>query len=165
MINNQYIKTGKHIKQQIIDARYVISKLANKELLLLYYNIDNVICEKVNKEKWGSKTIDRLSADLQQELKGLRGFSATNLKRMKLFDEQWQVYFNTISKQIEISPSITDKLKNTKKTGKFKPEYLGKMNFYLTVLDETVKQWELQHMLQVKSYPMNIKIFYPMLKH
>ncbi len=26
------------------------------------------------------------------------------------------------------------------KTGKFKPEYLGKMNFYLSVLDDTIKQ-------------------------
>ena len=50
MINNQYIQTVKHIKQQIVNARYVISKLANKELLLLYYNIGNVIYEKVNKE-------------------------------------------------------------------------------------------------------------------
>ncbi len=116
MIDKQYIQTVKHIKQQIVNARYVISKLANKELLLLYYNIGNIISGKVSKEKWGSKTIEKLSADLQQELKGLRGFSATNLKRMKQFYEQWQPYFNTISKQNEISPLPTDELKNTEKT-------------------------------------------------
>jgi len=47
MIDKQYIQTVKHIKQQIVNARYVISKLANKELLLLYFNIGNIISEKV----------------------------------------------------------------------------------------------------------------------
>ncbi len=110
MINNQYLQTVKSIKQQIINARFAIDKIANKELLFLYYNIGSTISVKVQKEKWGSKTIEKLSTDLQQELKGLRGFSATNLKYMRLFYEEWKPYFRERSSKNEFSQLSTDQL-------------------------------------------------------
>jgi len=110
MTNDQYIQTVKYIKQQIVNTRYAVSKIANKELLSLYYNIGNTISKKVNNEKWGSKTIEKLSADLQQELKGLRGFSATNLKYMRRFYEEWKPYFNILSSENEFGQLSTDQL-------------------------------------------------------
>lgn len=107
-----YIQTVKHIKQQIVNARFVIAKIANKELLHLYFQIGNIISVKIKEEKWGSKTLDKLSTDLQSELKGLRGFSATNLKRMRLFYEEWSPYFNSISPESSISQLPTNQLEN-----------------------------------------------------
>ncbi len=53
----------------------------------------------------------QLSTDLQHELPGLKGFSATNIKRMKLFYQQWNTCF-------AISPTPSDQLqkKNKKQT-------------------------------------------------
>jgi len=111
MKQNEYVQTVKHLKQEILKSRYHIAKVANKEILFLYFKIGNTISEKVASEKWGSKTIQKLSVDLQNELKGLRGFSFTNLKNMRLFYEEWQPYF----KKNEIGQSVTGQLKKKEK--------------------------------------------------
>ncbi len=128
MTQENYIQTVKNLKEEILKSRYSIAKVANRELLLLYYKVGNIISEKVASEKWGSKTIQKLSVDLQNELNGLRGFSYPNLKRMRQFHEEWQPYFNvdftsteigsTLSSQSEndknaISQSVSDQLQNT----------------------------------------------------
>ena len=38
---------------------------------------------------WGAKVVDRLSADLRREFPEMKGFSARNLKYMRLFAETW----------------------------------------------------------------------------
>jgi hypothetical protein len=40
--------------------------------------------------KWGKGAIEDISFQLQKELPGLRGFSPTNMKNMRLFYENWQ---------------------------------------------------------------------------
>jgi len=88
--NKTYLQFVKEVKQQILQSRYQAAKLVNKELLLLYYNIGNMIFEKVKKEKWGNAIIDNLSKDIQTELPGIRGFSSKNLRNMRLFFEAYE---------------------------------------------------------------------------
>jgi predicted nuclease of restriction endonuclease-like (RecB) superfamily len=38
---------------------------------------------------WGAKVVDRLEADLRREFPEMKGFSARNLKYMRLFAETW----------------------------------------------------------------------------
>lgn len=114
MIAKNYIQTVKHIKEQILKSRYHIAKVANMELLSLYYKVGNAISEKVADEKWGSKTIENLSSDLQNELKGLRGFSTTNLKYMKRFYEEWSPYLQDNILPYKNSQSVTDQLEKMK---------------------------------------------------
>ena len=114
MIQENYIQTVKILKEEILKSRYSIAKVANKELLFLYYKVGNIISEKVASEKWGSKTIQKLSVDLQNELTGLRGFSFSNLKNMRLFYEEWKSYFNNSFLNIPNSQTLTDQLKNDK---------------------------------------------------
>lgn len=79
----------KQLKQQILSSRYVVAKIANAESLKLYYNIGKSIEQQATKENWGAKVLDTISERLQQELHGLRGFSASNLKKMRLFYKAW----------------------------------------------------------------------------
>jgi hypothetical protein len=72
-------------------------------MLSLYFSIGKEITEKVKSNRWGTKVLDSISADLQNELPGLKGFSTTNLKRMKLFFTGWQSFF-------EISPTLSDQM-------------------------------------------------------
>ncbi|GAA4206817.1 hypothetical protein GCM10022289_28230 [Pedobacter jeongneungensis] len=101
-----YSESIKALKSAILSSRYKAAALVNKELLLLYFTVGKFISEKVEKEKWGAKVIDNLSNDLQLELPGLRGFSGTNIKRMRFFFESWQEH-------VLISPSLTDQLQLT----------------------------------------------------
>ena len=94
----------KALKSAILQSRYRAAALVNKELLSLYFAVGKFISQKIEEEKWGAKVIENLSADLQLELPGLRGFSATNMKRMRLFFESWEEH-------LLISPSVTAKLK------------------------------------------------------
>ncbi|MDO5482230.1 MAG: DUF1016 N-terminal domain-containing protein [Bacteroidaceae bacterium] len=43
---------------------------------------------------WGKGTIEAISQQLQKELPGLRGFSATNIKNMRSFYEEWTPFIN-----------------------------------------------------------------------
>ena len=110
-----YLHTVKILKEEILRSRYTIAKMANRELLLLYYRVGYIISEKIKTEKWGSQTIQKLSFDLQNELKGLRGFSYSNLKNMRLFYNEWDMCFNLDDFKNSISQSVSVQLESSKK--------------------------------------------------
>ena len=97
----------KQIKKQIIATRYHIAKVANAELLKLYFAIGMAIDKQFENHKWGAKILDTLSEGLQQELPGLRGFSAANMKKMRVFYQAWNTFDLIWS-------SVTTKLDNSK---------------------------------------------------
>lgn len=78
------------IKQRILASRYLVAKMANTESLKLYYSIGGDIDLEIKNNVWGDKILEAVSARLQQELPGLRGFSASNLKKMRIFFNAWQ---------------------------------------------------------------------------
>ena len=55
----------------------------------LYYAIGGYVSANTREGKWGTGAIEAISDRLQKELPGLRGFSATNIKYMRLFFEAW----------------------------------------------------------------------------
>ncbi len=92
----------KHPSIQKIDSRTYVSLLAdlktrinaaqsraavsvNRQMIGLYWEIGRMISARQSTEGWGSKVIDRLAADLKNELPEIKGFSARNMKRMKAF--------------------------------------------------------------------------------
>jgi predicted nuclease of restriction endonuclease-like (RecB) superfamily len=93
----------RQLKQQILASRYIVAKIANAESLKLYYDIGKAIDLQAKEENWGSKVLDTISQRLQQELPGLRGFSASNLKKMRLFYKAWNT--STL-----ISSSVTNQI-------------------------------------------------------
>lgn len=115
MKQENYIQTVRNLKEEILKSRYIIAKTANKELLFLYYKVGNIISEKVKSEKWGNKIIQKLSDDLQNELNGLRGFSFGNLRNMRMFFEEWNIYFDTGFAEISTGSSPLSELKSNKK--------------------------------------------------
>lgn len=81
------------IKNAIIESRYQLAKIVNKEAITLYYNIGKYISERSRVGHWGTGAIKTLSSLLRQELPGLRGFSETSIKDMRIFFEEWQSIF------------------------------------------------------------------------
>lgn len=88
--DNNYVLAVKQIKTAILKSRYEAAALANKELLKLYFGIGQYVSFHSRNKNWGKGAIDSISSLLQQELHGLRGFSATNIKNMRLFYEGWE---------------------------------------------------------------------------
>ncbi len=77
------------IKTAILDAQYKAAKAVNAVQLSLYFSIGKYVSEHTRKGFWGTGALEYISEQLQRELPGLRGFSATNLKRMRVFYEEW----------------------------------------------------------------------------
>lgn len=80
----------KHLKQQIVSSRYVVAKIANAESLRLYFAIGETIDQEIKKQNWGVSALNFISLRLHEELPGLRGFSSSNLKKMRLFYNAWK---------------------------------------------------------------------------
>lgn len=79
------------IKTAILQSQYRAGKSVNSEQLALYYGIGRYISCNSRNDSWGTNAIDEISENLQRQLPGLRGFSATSLKRMRIFYEQWEM--------------------------------------------------------------------------
>lgn len=62
---------------------------ANTELLAAYWAIGRAILERQHEEGYGTKVIDRLSADLRERFPEARGYSPRNLKYMRAFAAAW----------------------------------------------------------------------------
>jgi predicted nuclease of restriction endonuclease-like (RecB) superfamily len=77
------------LKGRIRAAQIRASVAVNSELVLLYWQIGRGIMERQEREGWGAKVIDRLSADLRHEFPEMKGFSPRNLKYMRAFAQAW----------------------------------------------------------------------------
>ncbi|QNE19986.1 DUF1016 domain-containing protein [Kribbella qitaiheensis] len=62
---------------------------ANAEMLGSYWSVGREILDRQDQEGWGSKVIDRLSADLKERFPGTKGYSPRNLKYMRSFALAW----------------------------------------------------------------------------
>ena len=123
-LSKSHLNNIKALKSAILQSRYRAAALVNKELLTLYFAVGKFISRKIEEEKWGAKIIESLSADLQLELLGLRGFSASNIKRVRLLYESWKqhsVISQTVSGQLQVidlkvikfSPTVSVQLEKT----------------------------------------------------
>ena len=85
--NEKYFKLLNDIKNTLVVTRYKIVENANKELVLMYYNIGLKLIEN---NKWGSSFIDILAKDLKIEFPDLKGMSSRNLRYMQKFATEFE---------------------------------------------------------------------------
>ena len=87
---NQELTTAvEAIKTAILQSQYQAAKETTRVQLILYYGIGRYLSSKKGKKTWGTSVLESISSQLRKELPGLRGFSATSLKKMRLFYENW----------------------------------------------------------------------------
>lgn len=91
---NNYPQAVKVIKEAILRSQYRAASAANKEQLSLYYGIGCYVSKNSREVFWGKGAIETISQQLQKELPGLRGFSASNIKNMRSFYEEWSPVIN-----------------------------------------------------------------------
>jgi len=84
-----YAETLGDIKQRIQQERLRVVMAANSAMVLLYWDIGRMILARQEREGWGAKVIDRLSADLRETYPEMRGLSPRNLKYMRAFAAAW----------------------------------------------------------------------------
>lgn len=85
LVLQDYAQTLTDIKQRIQEVQVKASFAVNKELLLLYWSIGKTIAEKQESLGWGANVIEQLAKDLQNAFPGMKGFSRSNIFRMRSF--------------------------------------------------------------------------------
>ena len=77
------------VKARLHAAQQRAALAVNQEMLSLYWSIGRDIAERQTAGSWGEGILNRVSADLPAAFPGLKGFSPTNLKYMRLFAQAW----------------------------------------------------------------------------
>lgn len=85
--SNSYSQAFELLKSDIRESQLRAALSVTKELILLYWRTGKMLAEKVAKEGWGAKTIERLARDTKEEFPDISGFSFRNLKYMRQFAE------------------------------------------------------------------------------
>lgn len=76
------------LKLRIAGARQRAVLAANQEQIRLYHDIGREILDRQERQGWGAKVIDRISADLRDAFPDMKGLSASNLKYMRFFAKE-----------------------------------------------------------------------------
>ena len=139
-LETQYQKAVQTIKNAILQSQNKAVKLINKEQLALYYGIGRYISQNTRKGFWGKGVISYISNKLQDDLPGLRGFSVTNLRLMRIFYEEWIMLDNN-------SSVLTDESLSSKNKSSVLTDDLNKA----TTVNESI---ELLKIPQFKDFPI-----------
>lgn len=90
-LNKEYELTLADLKKRIRESQINAVIAANKELIRLYWTIGKTIVERQEGSGWGTKFIENLAKDLQNEFPGIEGFSRTNVFRMRAFYKEYKI--------------------------------------------------------------------------
>ena len=148
-IDKGYIDFIQSIKHQIVQSRYVAARLANKEQLMLYFKTGLMISDKIRAQKWGSKVLAQISADLQKELPGLKGFSPGNLKKIRIFSEAYAPHLatslspsNQLADQFGVAFSIGSALSNLIESKTFYESFTSISFSHHFAIITKIKAWD-----------------------
>ena len=81
-MTKEYLAIVEDIKMRIIDAQQRAVQNANRELVILYWNVGRIINAR---KTWGDGFIENLARDIRSSFPSLRGFSERNLRYMTKF--------------------------------------------------------------------------------
>lgn len=89
-LSTQYNDAVQQIKTAILQSQAKALAGVNQEQLALYYGIGRFISHNSRAGFWGKDAIATISLQLRAEMPGIRGFSETNLRLMRIFYEEWK---------------------------------------------------------------------------
>ena len=101
------------IKEAILRSQYLAAKLVNREMLSLYYGIGRYISANSRDGFWGTGAIKTISEQLRKEMPGLKGFSESSLKNMRMFFEEWSPVLESSDATSSISPIMIGEIEKS----------------------------------------------------
>lgn len=100
---SDYSKFITSLKEKVRSAQLRASLSVNRELIQLYWEIGKDVVQRQEKDGWGSKVIEKISKDLQNEFPGIEGFSRTNIGRMRAFYLAYAISPQAVGKLEDLS--------------------------------------------------------------
>ena len=134
------------IKTAILQSQARAAKAVNQEQLALYYGIGRYVSANTRKKKWGTGAIETISSQLRKELPGLRGFSATSMRNMRTFYEEWR--------QLESNSSVvTDEIQMLSSNSSVATDEFTQINTKSSVATDDFKADSEIRQLQLANLP------------
>ena len=151
----------------IENARGQALKAVNAELIRMYWEVGRYLSGLCANSSFGDKVIDEVANYVSNTVPSIKGFNRRGLYRMKQFYETYadDEFVSAVLTQISWTNHllILSKAKTKEerdfyidllfynrtlsclvpielKIGKFKPEHIGQINFYLEALDRDIKK-------------------------
>jgi predicted nuclease of restriction endonuclease-like (RecB) superfamily len=89
IIRSDYAAFLTQLKGRVASARLGAARWVNRELILLYWDIGRGIVEKQQTLGWGDAVVEMVATDLRRAFPEMRGFSTSNIWRMRQFYEYY----------------------------------------------------------------------------
>ena len=105
LLDSDYAQWLNEIKSRYRSAQIKAAVKVNAEQLLFNWQLGRVLVTRKAEEQWGSGVVEQLSMDLQAAFPESKGFSTTNLWRMK----QWYQFY---SDALEKLPQLVGELQH-----------------------------------------------------
>ena len=121
------------IKDAILRSQYQAARLVNREMLSLYYGIGRYVSEHSRQGFWGTSAIETISERLRKELPGLKGFSKSNIKNMRMFYEEWSQVFDSWKISETNSPATADEIHTDLLIATKSPAMVGDLEKFLNL--------------------------------
>jgi predicted nuclease of restriction endonuclease-like (RecB) superfamily len=86
----QYKDWLKEVKGLVASSKAKAALSVNEHLIVMYWQLGQMIIAKQNEHQWGDTVIERLSADLQKAFPEMKGFSRANLYNCK----KWVLFYS-----------------------------------------------------------------------
>ena len=107
-IDSNYIQWLNDIKSRYRNAQIKAAVKVNAEQLIFNWQLGRDLVTRKAEEQWGSGVVEQLSMDLQAAFPESKGFSTTNLWRMK----QWYEFYSSEIAQQKL-PQLVGELKQS----------------------------------------------------
>ena len=107
-IDSKYVQWLNEVKSRYRSAQIKAAVKVNAEQLLFNWQLGRDLVTRKAEEQWGSGVVEQLSMDLQAAFPESKGFSTTNLWRMK----QWYEFYSSEIAQQKL-PQLVGELKQS----------------------------------------------------
>lgn len=152
-MENEIITAVEIIKTAILNSQYEAAKDVNRVQLGLYFGIGRFLASKKGKKTWGTGVLETISDNLRKQLPGLRGFSATSLKKMRQFYENWS--FLDVPNSTVTTDELTEPSESLDKSIIAITEFKVSVNFTEFPIDDFLKV-PFSHHVQIFSRVKNL---------
>ncbi len=104
------------LKQRVRRAQTRAALSVSRELIQLYWDIGHEIVLRQEREDWGKSVVDRLARDIQAAFPGIKGFSSSNVWRMRTFYLAYTKELTNLAQPVrdsradDLSQPVTDSL-------------------------------------------------------
>jgi predicted nuclease of restriction endonuclease-like (RecB) superfamily len=81
------------LKERIRAAQVKAVLSVNREMIALYWDLGRQVVERQKRGRWGTGIIEQISRHILAEFPGIKGFSRSNIQRMRVFYVAWAPEF------------------------------------------------------------------------